>query len=112
MKKAGSGLIYCDYCGLGFEPASTGNTVEPLACEECAEELKKLETRETEAIKYFIQLLLNGVTLKNAYEYIMRFKGFPEGLFAYAPGMKPVLSGRQDGKKAVKLRYAPPNQGF
>ncbi|MDR3263442.1 MAG: hypothetical protein LBT30_03950 [Clostridiales bacterium] len=117
-------MSFCDFCGIGFEEAAdavkernrlirdekaagifdANDEKHLLICAECAERLKKSDIA---AAEYFAQLLLNGVMLKNAYYALAKRTVFAANLTAYALRLKACPSQRQDGKKSLKLKYAP-----
>jgi ribosomal protein L24E len=103
-------MIFCDFCGRGFESdkGSVGAEADGeilSACEECAENLKILDVNAEKcgaSVAYFAQYILDGVTLKNAYRALMRRKVFSLALASYAARLRPRPSQRQDGKTGVK----------
>jgi hypothetical protein len=108
-------LIFCDFCGRGFEFDKKGVGAEldgePLSvCGECAENLEALDGNAEKAgaaIAYFAQYILDGVTLKNAYRTLMKRAVFSLALTSYASRLRARPSQRQDGKAGVKASFVP-----
>ncbi|MDR2090258.1 MAG: hypothetical protein LBP62_01175 [Clostridiales bacterium] len=116
-------MVFCDFCGGGFEvdkrvaeakereraAARDPDDGEFLPlCEECAKNLEALDAVGADsgaAVEYFVQYLLNGVTLKNAYRILMKRRVFSLALTSYALRLRARPSQRQDGKRGVRLSF-------